>query len=121
MASDPISKLRGLVAHAKTKVPCAVHYGCLMSEVEALLPALEQQQDAAEERIVEEWQKRCRLLMGDKDVLNRKIVALEQRERELRLDEALKFQAALFDAEFVFKFAEKRVAELRTARTKREA
>jgi hypothetical protein len=41
--------------------------------------------------------------------------ALEQRERELRLDEALKFQAALFDAEFVFKFAENRVAELRVA------
>ena len=41
--------------------------------------------------------------------------ALEQRERELRLDEALKFQVATFEAGFVFKFAEKRVADLRAA------
>ena len=54
---------------------------CIMAEFAAFVrthqAAREREHEAAEERLDEAWKKRCRLLMGDRSVL-------EARERELR-------------------------------------
>jgi hypothetical protein len=109
--TDALSKLRDLAdrfsrsgfnASNLGEPEQAEAYHDCASQLEALLPALEQQ---LKESNAASWG------LGVIHEHNR----LEQRERELRLDEALKFQAATFEAGFVFKFAEKRVAELRAA------